>query len=177
VKRSDQTNEISKALASAQAEIRNPGFDSTNPHFRNKFASLAAIRNAVVPVFAKHGLSVMQELTTEGNGVACLTIVQHESGQWLEFGPLVMPANKPDAQGLGSAATYCRRYALQSVAAIVGDEDEDGNEASKGFDAALAEKIAACQSLDELAALFKSLPESARAVASAAFSAKKKALQ
>lgn len=56
MKRSENCAEISAALAAAQAEMKNPSFDSTNPHFRNKFASLAAIRNAVVPVFAKHGL-------------------------------------------------------------------------------------------------------------------------
>jgi len=131
MKRSEQVEAISKALAAAQAEMRNPAFDSSNPHFRNKFASLAAIRNAVVPVFSKHGLSVMQELTTDELGVSCTTIIQHESGQWLEFGPLTMPANKPDAQGLGSAATYCRRYALQAVVAVVGDEDDDA-EAAQG---------------------------------------------
>ena len=109
MRRSEQCDAISKALADAQAEMKNPAFDSTNPHFRNKSASLAAIRNAVVPVFSKHGLSVMQELSTTDNGVACLTVVQHSSGQWFEFGPLTMPATKPDAQGFGSAGTYCRR--------------------------------------------------------------------
>jgi hypothetical protein len=125
MKRSEPCDAISAALAAAQAEMKNPNFDSTNPHFRNKFASLAAIRNAVVPVFAKHGLSVMQELTSTEGTVACLTVVQHSSGQWLEFGPLAVPIPKGDAQGYGSASTYCKRYSLQSVAAIVGDEDDD----------------------------------------------------
>lgn len=179
MKRSEQTDAISKALAAAQAEMRNPSFDSTNPHFRNKFASLAAIRNAVVPVFAKHGLSVMQELSSIDHGVSCTTIVQHESGQWMEFGPLTMPASKPDAQGLGSAATYCRRYSLQAVASVVGDEDEDGNEASKpkqGYDAALAAKVAAVVTLEELNELFRSLPEAVAREATPMFSKRKKEL-
>jgi hypothetical protein len=46
------------------------------------------------------------------------------------FGPLRMPATKPDAQGMGSAATYARRYALMAVAGVVGDDDDDGNAAS-----------------------------------------------
>jgi len=186
MKRSEQCDAISKALAAAQAEMKNPAFDSTNPHFRNKFASLAAIRNAVVPVFAKHGLSVMQELTSAEDGVACLTVVQHESGQWLEFGPLVMPVSKSDAQGYGSASTYCKRYSLQSVAAIVGDEDDDGNEAAakppqKAPKAAkpdkwVLEQIEACESVSTLQSLYKSLDEDKRAGCLDAFTARRKAL-
>ena len=43
---------IAKALAAAQAEMSNPSFDSQNPHFKSRFASLASVRNAVVPVLA-----------------------------------------------------------------------------------------------------------------------------
>jgi hypothetical protein len=120
---------LAKALAAAQCEMSNPAFDSQNPHFRSKFASLAAVRNAVVPVLAKHGIAVMQDLQTTDKGVACFTILMHESGQTRTLGPLVMPATKADAMGYGSAATYARRYALQSVACVVGDEDDDSNAA------------------------------------------------
>ena len=123
-------NEIGAALAKAQADMTNPKFDRENPHFRNRFASLAAVRDAVIPVLAKHGISLTQDLTSEGNAVRCLTILTHASGQQMRFGPLSMPATKADAQGLGSAATYARRYALMAVAGVVGDEDDDANEAS-----------------------------------------------
>lgn len=123
---------VAKALAAAQAEMRNPVFDSQNPHYRNAFASLASVRNAVVPVLAKHGISMTQNLETtgDGKGVACTTTLWHESGQFLSFGPLVMPASKADAQGFGSAATYARRYALMAVCGVVGDDDDDANSAS-----------------------------------------------
>ena len=123
-------NEIAKALAAAQAEMTNPGFDSQNPHFRSKFASLASVRNAVVPVLAKHAICMTQDLRTEAGGIACTTILTHESGQSMTFGPLVMPATKPDAQGYGSAATYARRYALMAVCGVVGDDDDDANAAT-----------------------------------------------
>jgi hypothetical protein len=189
MRRSEQCDAISKALAAAQAEMKNPAFDSSNPHFRNKFASLAAIRNAVVPVFSKHGLSVMQELSTTDNGVACLTVVQHESGQWFEFGPLVMPATKPDAQGYGSAGTYCRRYALQSVVAIVGDEDDDGNEAAKPTQKAAKataknhaaiqdalDKVPELASVEAVTAFYKSLPPEIRGEVVDALTRRKKEL-
>jgi len=126
------TGKIAAALAKAQAEMANPKFDSQNPHFRNKFASLASVRNAVVPVLAKHGIAMTQDLgtTDDGKGILCLTTLHHESGELLRFGPLVMPASKPDAQGFGSAATYARRYSLMAVCGVVGDEDDDANAAS-----------------------------------------------
>lgn len=121
---------IAKALAAAQSEMTNPGFDSQNPHFRSKFASLASVRNAVVPVLAKHGICMTQDLASAEGGIACTTILTHESGQRMVFGPLFMPATKPDAQGMGSAATYARRYALMAVAGVVGDDDDDANAAT-----------------------------------------------
>jgi len=121
---------ITKALAEAQLEMTNPKFDSQNPHFRNNFASLASVRNAVVPVLAKHGIAMTQNLETTEGGIACTTTLWHSSGQFLRFGPLVMPATKADAQGYGSAATYARRYALMAVCGVVGDDDDDANAAS-----------------------------------------------
>lgn len=123
-------NELATALAKAQAEIQNPKFDSVNPHFKSRFASLAAVRNAILPVFAKHGLSVLQDLTNEaGGGVNCTTIILHSSGQTLKLGPLFMPASKLDAQGMGSAATYARRYTLLATAGVAGEEDDDASAA------------------------------------------------
>lgn len=126
----ERTGEISAALAKAQAEMANPGFDSTNPHFRNRFASLAAVRNAVVPVLAKHGIAMSQDLCSVEGAVSCTTILMHGSGQKLTFGPLVLPVSKNDAQGFGSAATYARRYSLMAVAGVVGDVDDDANDAT-----------------------------------------------
>ena len=125
MKSSLKVGAIAKAMAAAQAEMQNPAFDSSNPHFRSKFASLASVRNAVIPVMAKHNITVSQELTNESGGIGCTTILMHESGEWLAYGPFVVPSGKDDAQGRGSAATYARRYSLQSVAGVVGDEDDD----------------------------------------------------
>jgi hypothetical protein len=118
------------AFADAQKEMQNPVFDAANPHFKSKFASLAAVRNAVIPCFARHGIAVAQDVTSVEAGVSCVTILMHESGQEKSFGPLILPVAKNDAQGFGSASTYARRYTLQSVAGVVGDDDDDGNAAT-----------------------------------------------
>jgi hypothetical protein len=120
---------IAEALAKAQADMSNPGFDAQNPHFRNRYASLAAVRNAIVPKLAKHGICITQDLSTSDRGLACTTILTHLSGERMVFGPLVLPATKQDAQGYGSCATYARRYALMAVAGVVGDDDDDAEAA------------------------------------------------
>jgi hypothetical protein len=126
----DTQGQLAGALAKAQAEMANPKFDKLNPHFKNKFASLASVRDAVIPVLAKHGIACIQDLTNVEGGVACTTILMHSSGQQINLGPLKMPVSKADAQGFGSAATYARRYHLMAVANVVGDEDDDANEAT-----------------------------------------------
>ena len=129
MKTSEQTDKIDTALAKAQAEMTNPAFDSNNPHFKSKYASLASVRNAIIPVFSKHGVACVQELVHQDNKIGCATRLGH-AGQWIEFEPFFVPTGKNDAQGFGSASTYARRYSLQAVAGVSGDEDDDANAVS-----------------------------------------------
>ena len=91
--------EIAAAFAKAQLEMHNPKFDSANPFFKSKFASLAAVRNAVIPCLAKHGICIAQDLVTAEGTISCSTILTHSSGQQMRFGPLTLPVSKADAQG------------------------------------------------------------------------------
>jgi hypothetical protein len=129
MKTSEQTDKIDAALAKAQAEMTNPVYDSTNPHFKSKYASLAGVRNAIIPVLAKHGVACVQELVHQDTKIGCATRLSH-AGQWIEFEPFFVPTGKNDAQGFGSASTYARRYSLQAVAGVSGDEDDDANAVS-----------------------------------------------
>lgn len=129
-----------EALSKAQGEIANPAFDSINPHFRNKYASLAAIRNAITPALTKHGISVSQDVSMSNGVVSCTTRVMHSSGGEVSYGPLSIPVTKPDAQGVGSAITYARRYQLQAVFNIVGDDDDDANIAIRDVNAFINKK-------------------------------------
>jgi hypothetical protein len=129
VNSSPSITELSKALNAAQKEMKNPTFDSTNPHFKSKFASLVAVREAVIPILNKHGLSIAQfPKATEGTA-GCVNRLMHVSGEWLEE-ECLLPLDKNNAQGAGSAVTYARRYSLQAIAGVVADEDDDANAAS-----------------------------------------------
>jgi len=128
--KSDNIDALATALAKAQAELKNPAFDSANPHFKSKFASLASVRDAVTPILASHGLSVSQFPFSTEQRAGCITMLMHSSGQWISS-ECALPMTKIDAQGAGSAITYARRYSLQAIVSVVGDEDDDGNAASK----------------------------------------------
>lgn len=137
---SENINEIAGALAKAQSEMQNAVFDSENPHFKSKFASLAALRDAVVPSLAKHGISILQDLENVEGGISCTTYLLHSSGQKLVFGPLIIPYTKSDAWGMGSAATYAKRYQMAAISCVVGDSDDDavgatGKGIQKAYDA------------------------------------------
>ncbi len=132
MKTSDQIELFAAAMAAAQGAMKPAVKDATNPHFKSKYADLASVFEAIRAPLSAQGLSVWQELGNAEGGVTVTTRIVHKSGQWVEFGPLFVPAGKQDAQGLGSAATYARRYGLASAMGVCADEDDDGNAASVG---------------------------------------------
>jgi hypothetical protein len=119
------------ALAKAQGEMKNPTFDSVNPHLRSRYASLAAVRNAVIPPLAANGLARLLDCRTTPVGVSVTTHLLHSSGQRMTFGPLEIPASKLDAQGFGAAETYARRFALLGLACVAGEADADGDQTER----------------------------------------------
>jgi len=173
--RSETIDQLAAALAAAQSEMSNPVFDALNPHYRSKYASLAAVRNAVIPVLSRHGIAVTQYLTRTERGVLCGVLLMHSSGQWIEFDPLEIPASKDDAQGYVSAATYAKRTVLQAVACVVGDDDDDANAAvgkpaapaveekpAVALDPSIVARFDSAQTADELKAVWTSIPVGAR---------------
>jgi len=102
--------------------------DSTNPFFKSKYADLQAIYMAVREPLTKNELAVIQ--TTETlDTLNVVTTLVHSSGQWIR-GYMPVINTKGDAQGMGSAITYARRYSLAAIAGIA-QMDDDGNAAVK----------------------------------------------
>ncbi len=122
------TPELFAALAKAQGEVENASKSSNNPHFKSKYADLAEVLNTVRPVFAKNDLSIMQSTAFNGSFVSVTTLVAHKSGGLIYSTASCVPG-KTDAQGIGSATTYLRRYSLAAMAGIA-QEDDDGNAAA-----------------------------------------------
>lgn len=129
---SDQLDKLFEAMAKAQAEMTDAEKDSTNPFFKSKYADLASVRAASVPAMAKNGLCVIQFPFADGKSVVIVTILGHSSGQYIRA-ELTLVAKADDAQSVGSAITYGRRYSLMAVAGVAASEDDDdGNAAARG---------------------------------------------
>jgi len=118
------------AFIAAQKEFSPALKSSTNAHFKSLYADLAACIEAVLDALNKNGLAVMQRPLLDNSGVTIHTVFLHDSGEEIDGGTLHVPATKNDAQGYGSAITYCRRYGLMAACGIA-PEDDDGNAASQ----------------------------------------------
>lgn len=129
-KKSESIVNLAKSLAAFNGEVSRIDKDSTNPHFRNKYASLDTIIDEIRPILHKHGMSVIQMPGGDGEVFTMTTMLLHESGEWIESDPIVMRPVKNDPQGIGSCATYARRYSLAAFLSLNTGEDDDGNGAS-----------------------------------------------
>jgi len=127
---SESIKNIAKAMAQFQSEVKNPANTANNPFFNSKYAPLNDVLNLVRPILTKHGLSVLQSPSGDGEFITVTTLITHESGEWIESDPLTLKADKATAQGAGSAITYARRYALSAMLGISSEDDDDGNYAS-----------------------------------------------
>jgi hypothetical protein len=121
---------IATALVKAQKAFGPALKSSTNPHFKSRYADLAACVEAVIDALNNNGIALIQQSHECADGVIIETLFVHESGETLSGGKLHVPATKQDAQGYGSAMTYARRYSLQAACGIA-PEDDDGNNASR----------------------------------------------
>jgi hypothetical protein len=121
---------VAAAFVKAQKEFGPALKSSSNPHFKSRYADLAACVEAVVDALNNNGIALTQRVSPCENGVIIETVFIHESGEIINCGQLHVPATKHDAQGYGSALTYARRYSLMAACGIA-PEDDDGNAATK----------------------------------------------
>lgn len=126
---------IAAALAKAQTTIGIARKDAINPHFKSKYADLASVDAACRPHLSAVGVAIVQGVSSGEAGVTVTTRLCHESGEWLESA-LFVPVQKWDAQGVGSAITYGRRFSLAAMAGVAPDDDD--GEAAVGRQVATA---------------------------------------
>lgn len=111
------------------------GKDATNPHFKNKYASLSNIIEATTPHLNAVGLSIIQLPCESG----LETMLLHTSGEYISSVSLTPCKDASNPQALGSALTYARRYALGAVLSLNIDEDDDAQRATVAQPKAKAE--------------------------------------
>lgn len=100
--------------------------DKENPFFKSKYLDINQIIAHLLPLLEEEKLTVIQPLTNIDGKPALRTIVSDDDGIIVED-VITLPEN-PDPQKMGSAITYYRRYALQSLF-LLQAEDDDANSA------------------------------------------------
>lgn len=121
-----QTKEMYKDLLNAQREIEGVAKDATNPFFKSGYATLEATINACKDILNKNNIIVLQPIKSDTEGVYVCTTLIHTSGEKLESCMRITTAKPNDPQAQGSAISYARRYALQSMLCMsaTGDDGE-----------------------------------------------------
>ncbi len=165
MKQSESISNLAEALVALQAELPIIPFDSVNPFFNSKYASLKAILSIVRPLLVKHNLTVTQlpsspnppllevstitaavpnapSASTAFALVGLSTRLVHASGEWIEDEiHIPVEADQRVAQITGSDITYLRRYSLSALLGIITDEDTDGEPALNNSDKPTAAQL------------------------------------
>tara|TARA_R110002051_G_scaffold321424_1_gene409042 strand:+ start:1695 stop:2165 length:471 start_codon:yes stop_codon:yes gene_type:complete len=127
--KSPEIDKLAASLSKVQSELEGAKKESKNPFFNSNYADLHAVIKASFPLLSKNGLSVTQGNEMIPGAVCVTTTLMHNSGQWLRS-KVKLPLEKKNAQGVGAAITYGRRYGLSAIVGIA-QYDDDGNYISK----------------------------------------------
>jgi hypothetical protein len=122
-------SKIAGALLKAQKAIGAAKKDSVNPFFKAKYADLGAVMEVCKEPLNENGIAILQPIVSNGD-VYVLTTLLHESGEFISSQLKIAAKQEHDPQAQGSAITYARRYALQSLLSIP-SEDDDGEKAMR----------------------------------------------
>ena len=112
---------IIQKIHEAKKEIGTIAKNAKNPHFKNTYADINALIEAVEPVLLEKGLLLLQPIR---EGKQYTEIHDIESGESISSFLELNQSLQPQAQG--SAITYFRRYTLQSLLSLM-SEDDDGD--------------------------------------------------
>ena len=134
---STEVAELFAALATAQGKFtdvvkdKKARIESQKGSYGYAFADLASYIEAIRPALAEAKLAVIQAPAISAGTVTVTTRIVHASGQWVES-ELTMPVGQQTPQGIGSAITYARRYALAPMLCLAADDD-DGEQAERAI--------------------------------------------
>ena len=111
-------------IHAAKQEIGVVKKNAKNPHFKNTYADLNALIEAVEPILLEKGLILLQPIK---DGKVFTQIIDIDSFEMVESSIELTP--NLTSQALGSQITYYRRYQISSILLLMADDD-DGQKAS-----------------------------------------------
>jgi hypothetical protein len=121
---SKKEESIYNKLYKVQKEIGAISKDSTNPFYKSKYFDINSLIKQLTPILEKHNLLLLQPIQDDKQYSIIYDI---DDGDSVESS-LSLPINL-DAQKIGGAITYYRRYTLVALLGLQA-EDDDGNTAT-----------------------------------------------
>jgi len=113
-----------------QSEIGVLSKTETNPFFKSKYMDINGLLAQLLPLLSKYQICVTQPLQNiEGKPALKTLVCDVETGKEIMQGTIPLP-DLQDPQKMGSAITYYRRYALQSLF-LLQAADDDGEKATE----------------------------------------------
>lgn len=140
--------EFNAALSRAQQKIEPIATDAENDHTRSRYAKLAAINRAIVPLYTAEGLSVSFDTETKNETdpipqghIRTIAIVAHAAGHERRYHIDLTPddvgakgnTNKTAVQAAGSTNEYARRYLVRMIFNVSTFDDTDGNKPTESL--------------------------------------------
>lgn len=132
MKSSELIDKIAPALLKAQANIGAATKGAKNPFFKSKYADLGAVMEACKEHLNDQCITVLQPVGHDEHGQYVETVLLHNSGQFISDRMTITCAKENDPQAQGSAITYARRYALQSMLFIPAEDDDAEGAMNRG---------------------------------------------
>lgn len=121
-------------FVSAQADFPRIVQDSTAKAFKSggsyNYANISSILATITPILNRHGLCVMQNITSTANTVSVESFLYDSDGDSISSGLFTVSTEglmQKGVQAHGSAVTYARRYSLTAFLGLAyADDDDDG---------------------------------------------------
>ena len=114
------------AAKASEAPILSKGKDGkTYQSGKRTYADLQSVLDAVRDGLTANGIAIIQApMPSKKDGIMLRTTLAHESDEWIAS-ELELPNDRMGGvQGMGSALTYARRYALAAMVGIAQDDDD-----------------------------------------------------
>jgi hypothetical protein len=114
-----------------------------NEKRKQKYATMKAVMSVVRPVALRHGIRIRQGCdhawsfdsgSAKGRAVPVFTELRHTATGQFERTTIEIPFTRMDAQAMGSAISYGKRYGLLAALGLTTDEAEDDGASTKRRD-------------------------------------------
>lgn len=125
----DNKSNLIKALIKAKREFKEIIKDKTgrDGHRTYKYADLDSVLKAINPALLDNGLFFSHSMQVHEDQCDLVLTVYHESGESMVSDYPIDDPRKGKIKEYGSLQTYLRRYSVEAMFGIVGEQDDDGN--------------------------------------------------